>query len=159
MSGSDPLSPYGLPTSPRANRQMLSPLSTSFPVRAHRPHTSHVPRSATPTSGLSSHPTSALSSHPPSSDSEKTPYPEYINTRHKHNRRRSSLIFVNATVPLSPSSTYSTQEDPFEGLKPRKRSALGRFFCCFGKEERARRRVVRETQFEKVGEVGHWTEV
>jgi hypothetical protein len=33
-----------------------------------------------------------------------------------------------------------------------------RLFCCFGREERARRKVLKETGFEKVGEMGHWSE-
>jgi hypothetical protein len=75
-------------------------------------------------------------------------------------RNRDSLIFINATIPLSPSSTASSpsKENPYDGLAPRKRSGLARLFCCFGREERARRRIVRDTEFEKVGEMGHWSE-
>ncbi|KAH7084156.1 hypothetical protein FB567DRAFT_76369 [Paraphoma chrysanthemicola] len=133
MSGPSPLSPYGLPTSPRANRQMLSPLDTSFPSNESR-----TPISVSPYSDKAS---------PQSS----------IDTRH---RNRDSLIFINATIPLSPSSTSSSpsKENPYEGLVPRKRSGLARLFCCFGREERTRRRIMRETEFEKVGEPSHWSE-
>jgi hypothetical protein len=51
------------------------------------------------------------------------------------------------------------KEQPFEGLAPRRRNGFARLFCCFGREERARRRVVRETEYEKVGEKCHWTEI
>lgn len=127
---SSPLSPYGLPTSPRANRPMLSPINTGFP--------SNQSRTPSPYSDASSPAT-------------------LVETRH---RNHDSLIFINATIPLSPSSTSSSpsKENPYEGLTPRKRSGLARFFCCFGREERARRRIMRETEFEKVGEAGHWTE-
>ncbi|KAF2821074.1 hypothetical protein CC86DRAFT_108299 [Ophiobolus disseminans] len=137
MSAHSPFSPYGLPTSPRAHRQMLSPLDTTF--RSNQTQT----------------PTTASSS--PSPYSDKASPQSLIDTRH---RNRDSLIFINATIPLSPSSTSSipSKEDPYAGLAPRKRSGLARLFCCFGREERARRRVVRDTEFEKVGEAGHWTE-
>jgi hypothetical protein len=128
------MSPYGLPSSPRANRQMLSPLDTSFSSN----------ESTTPS--------------PYSDKSEKASPQSLIDTRH---RNRDSLIFINATIPLSPTSstTSSTyKESPYEGLTARKRSGFARFFCCFGREERARRRIIRETEFEKVGEPGHWSE-
>ncbi|KAJ4987071.1 hypothetical protein SVAN01_07487 [Stagonosporopsis vannaccii] len=79
----------------------------------------------------------------------------------RRQRSVSSLIFANATIPLSPASSFSndsTADALLEGLRPRKRSGLVRFFCCFGREERARRRVLRETGFEKVGLDGHWSE-
>jgi hypothetical protein len=91
----------------------------------------------------------SFSTHP----EQTTPYSD------KTARSRSSLIFANATIPLSPSSTASSpRENPYEGLAPRKRSGLARLFCCFGREERARRRVVRETEYEKVEVAGHWSE-
>ncbi|KNG46786.1 hypothetical protein DDE82_006054 [Stemphylium lycopersici] len=126
MSSYPPLSPNGLPSSPRANRQMqmLSPLDTSFPSTA--PHTSS----------------------PYSSGSEKQP-------------SKPVDIFADATIPLSPASSTSSstiKENPYEGLEPRKRSGLARLFCCLGREERARRRVNRSLEFEKVGEACHWTE-
>jgi hypothetical protein len=121
---SSPPSPYaGLPASPRATRQALSPIDTSF------------------------------STHSTLQEQSMTPYSD------KTARSRSSLIFANATIPLSPSSTASSpRENPYEGLAPRKRSGLARLFCCFGREERARRRVVRDTEYEKVGVAGHWSE-
>ncbi|KAF1913080.1 hypothetical protein BDU57DRAFT_559230 [Ampelomyces quisqualis] len=127
---SSPISPYALPTSPRANRPILSPINTAF--------LSNQSRTSSPCSDNSSPQT-------------------LVETRH---RNHDSLIFINATVPLSPSSISSSppKENPYEGLRPRKRSGLARLFCCFGREERARRRIVRETEFEKVGEAGHWTE-
>ncbi|EAT87044.2 hypothetical protein HBI56_139840 [Parastagonospora nodorum] len=124
--------PYGLPTSPRANRVMLSPITTSFPSNA--------------------------SSTTPSPYSDGSSPRTLVETQQYRNR--DSLIFINATIPLSPSSTSSSphKENPYDGLVPRKRNGLARLFCCFGREERARRRVVRETEFEKVGEMGHWSE-
>ncbi|KAF1926908.1 uncharacterized protein M421DRAFT_422150 [Didymella exigua CBS 183.55] len=125
--------PTGLPTSPRANRQMLLPLDTSFPAQDSTPS--------------SSSDTLASQSQQP------TP-----NTRH---RNHDSLIFINATIPLSPASSTSNDSSSdalLDGLTPRKRNGFVRFFCCFGREERARRRVFRETQFEKVGEKSHWSE-
>jgi hypothetical protein len=130
---SAPLSPYGLPTSPRANRPMLSPIDTTFSAN----------QSQTPTN---------LSPY-----SDKSSVRTLVEPR--HHRNQDSLIFINATIPLSPSSTSSSRKaDPYEGLTPRKRSGFARLFCCFGREERARRRVARDTEFEKVGEAGHWTE-
>ncbi|KAF3048372.1 hypothetical protein E8E12_011738 [Didymella heteroderae] len=125
--------PTGLPTSPRANRQMLLPLDTTFRAQ-----------DSTPSS----------SSETLASQSEQTS----PNTRL---RNRNSLIFANATIPLSPVSSTSDESSSdtlLDGLTPRKRNGFVRFFCCFGREERARRRVLRETQFEKVGEKCHWTE-
>jgi hypothetical protein len=151
MWGPPPISPYGLPTSPRANREMLAHIETTFPAK-----------SLTPDSALSSNPTysekSTSYSANPSPYSDKASPQSLIDTRH---RNRDSLIFINATIPLSPTSSSSSstlRENPYAGLTPRKRSALGRLFRCFGRQERARRRVVRDTEFEKVGEAGHWTE-
>lgn len=79
-------------------------------------------------------------------------------------RNADSMIFVNATIPLSPVSTTSDRsaleerEAPFEGLAPRKRNGLARLFCCFGREERARRRAQRFAEYEEVGTGGHWSE-
>ncbi|KAF2010276.1 hypothetical protein BU24DRAFT_54944 [Aaosphaeria arxii CBS 175.79] len=74
-------------------------------------------------------------------------------------RRQDSLIFMNATIPLSPTSPLSeNNHGPYDGLVPRKRSGLARLFCCFGREESARRRAMRSMDFEKVGERQHWTE-
>ncbi|KAF2127658.1 hypothetical protein P153DRAFT_398254 [Dothidotthia symphoricarpi CBS 119687] len=72
----------------------------------------------------------------------------------------SDSIFANATIPLSPasSSASSSSSSPYDGLAPRKRNPIVRLFSCFGREERARRRVERAEGFEKVGEGGHWTE-
>lgn len=70
-------------------------------------------------------------------------------------------IFADATIPLSPMSTASSslsKENPYEGLEPRKRSGLARLFSCLGREERARRRMNRSLEFEKVGDKCHWTE-
>ncbi|KAH7385334.1 hypothetical protein DE146DRAFT_759580 [Phaeosphaeria sp. MPI-PUGE-AT-0046c] len=131
---SSPPSHYGLPASPRADRQMLLPIDTTFSLDQSRSHTEPPP---------------------PYSDAS----PQTLSSARQH-RNRDSLIFINATIPLSPSSTSSSpiKENPYDGLAPRKRSGLARLFCCFGREERARRRVIRETEFEKVGEAGHWTE-
>jgi hypothetical protein len=137
MSSYTQTPPMGLPTSPRANRQMLSPLDTSFPLQTST-------QGSTPSSS-----SETLASH-----SEQT-------TTHTRLRSRDSLIFANATIPLSPvssTSNDSTTDGLLDGLTPRKRNGLVRFFCCFGREERTRRRVMRETQFEKVGEKCHWTE-
>lgn len=137
-----PQSPHGLPASPRANRQMalLTPLDTSIP-------TSPSPYSGS-TEGSSS-PASTLVAPPPTSTA-------------RHHRNADSLIFINATIPLSPaSSTHSSlhkHSSPYDGLAPRKRSGFARFFSCLGREERSRRRVARETEFVKVGEDVHWTE-
>ncbi|KAF1354280.1 hypothetical protein EJ07DRAFT_168440 [Lizonia empirigonia] len=125
---------FGLPKSPRANRQMLLPLDTALSAQ-------------TPSTPSSSSETLASESQQP------TP-----NTRH---RNHDSLIFINATIPLSPASSTSndsTSDAQLDGLVPRKRSGFARLFCCFGREERARRRVLRATQFEKVGEKSHWSE-
>ncbi|EMD62266.1 hypothetical protein COCSADRAFT_161876 [Bipolaris sorokiniana ND90Pr] len=125
MSSYPQLSPSGLPSSPRANRQMelLSPLDTSFPSSVSQ------------------------TSSPYSSTSEKQTL-------------KSVDIFADATIPLSPISTTSSmsKENPYAGLEPRKRSGLARLFSCLGREERARRRMNRSLEFEKVGDKCHWTE-
>ncbi|KAF2623247.1 hypothetical protein BU25DRAFT_180410 [Macroventuria anomochaeta] len=134
MSSFTQSTPVGLPQSPRANRQMLLPLDTSFSTQ----------EPSTPSS----------SSETLSSQSQQ-PTP---NIRH---RNRDSFIFINATIPLSPASSTSNDSasDAFlQGLAPRKRDGFARLFCCFGREERARRRELRATQFEKVGEKSHWSE-
>lgn len=127
----------GLPSSPRVNRQMLLPLNTTFQIQDSTQH--NTPSSSSET----------LASH-----SERM-------TPHTRHRNRDSLIFANATIPLSPVSSTSGESSSdtlLDGLTPRKRNGFVRFFCCFGREERARRRVLRETGFEKVGEKCHWTE-
>lgn len=132
------LSPYGLPHTPRAKPQMLSPLTTTLPTDKSEATTPLTPYS--------------------DNTNEKVSPQTLVDTRH---RNRDSLIFINATIPLSPASSTSSspfKENPYEGLTPRKRSGFARFFCCFGREERARRRIVRETEFEKVGEASHWSE-
>lgn len=133
---SAPNSPFGgLPTSPRAFRTPLEPINTSL-----RPATSV---------GTS-----------PYSDSvsEKQSPQSFTDNRQ---RRRDSMIFVNATIPLSPeaSPVMKYEEQPFDGLAPRPRNGLARLFCCFGREERARRRAQRFAEYEKVGEKCHWTEL
>ncbi len=139
MPSPSPYSPMvvGIPSSPRANRQnqMLAPLDTSYSSR----NESHTP---SPYSGASE---------------KVSPQSTTLDSRH---RNRDSLIFANATIPLSPvSSTDSIKkEDPYAGLAPRKRSAFARFFTCLGREERARRKAFMEQEFVKVGESSHWSE-
>lgn len=130
-----PDSPYGLPSTPRATRQELSPLDTSF-----RPKPGQY-------SDLSTSSTEKVSSAQSFRDDRQ--------------RRRDSLIFANATIPLSPppSSPSTFKESPFEGVTPRRRNPFVRLFCCLGREERARRRAAWADEFEKVGEKRHWTEV
>ncbi|KAF2870455.1 hypothetical protein BDV95DRAFT_496191 [Massariosphaeria phaeospora] len=136
-------SPYGLPLSP-------SP----------RVNHAHLTRLDTNTSSTSSPASSRTTSPYSASDNEKGSPAVFIDTRQ---RRRSSLIFANATIPLSPASSisreYAAEKEGFEGLAPRKRSGLARLFCCFGREERARRRAMRFADFEQVGEDCHWTEL
>ena len=125
---------YGSAQSSRQNRQILLPLDTSFSKRE------------------TSNPFSS------SETLENEPQQQTPNTRH---RNHDSLIFINATIPLSPVSSISndsTSDALLEGLVPRKRNGFARLFCCFSREERARRRVLRATQFEKVGEKSHWSE-
>ncbi|KAH6629365.1 hypothetical protein C7974DRAFT_394317 [Boeremia exigua] len=131
MSSFTRSSPAGLPQSPRATRPMLLPIDTSCS-----------PDSTTP-----------YSSSETLASQSQTPI-----TRH---RSAESLIFANATIPLSPASSISNESNSdtlLEGLRPRRRNGFARFFCCFGREERARRRVMMATQYEKVGEKAHWTE-
>ncbi|KAF1952374.1 hypothetical protein CC80DRAFT_179553 [Byssothecium circinans] len=126
---------HSLPSSPRATRQTLAPLNTSL-----RPTTSPDP---SPYADLVS---------------EKSPQ-SFVDNRQ---RSRDSLIFANATIPLSPDMpppSMEYKEQPFDGLAPRRRNGIARLFCCFGREERARRRANRFTEFEKVGEKCHWTEM
>lgn len=135
MAHLPPNSPYGLPSSPRAIRHNLPAINTNVrPTTSPTPYTDKTP--------------------------EKQPAPVFIDTRQ---RNRDSLIFVNATIPLSPisasSSTMEYKEQPFQGLAPRRRNGLARLFCCFGREERARRRAMRDLEYEKVGEKCHWTEI
>ncbi|KAJ4289084.1 hypothetical protein N0V90_011426 [Kalmusia sp. IMI 367209] len=130
-----PHSPYGLPSSPRASRPGLSPLDTSF-----RPMTSagYSDASASPNEKHSAH--------------------SFTDNRQ---RRRDSLIFVNATIPLSPpaSPPSAYKEEPLSGLTPRRRNPFARLFCCLGREERARRRAAWADEYEKVGEKRHWSEL
>ena len=138
MPSPSPYSPVavGIPTSPRANRQnsLLAPLDTSYSSRNN-----------------------ALTPSPYSGASEKPSPQSSIDTKHRH---RDSLIFVNATIPISPvSSTDSIQKvDPYAGVTPRKRSPFARFFTCLGREERARRKAFMDQDFVKVGESSHWSE-
>ncbi|CAI6330496.1 unnamed protein product [Periconia digitata] len=136
MSALPPNSPFGgLPSSPRAFRQTLDPINTSL-----RPATSGNPSPYT------------------DSASEKQSPQSFIDNRQ---RNRDSLIFANATIPLSPNASpiMEYKEQPFDGLAPRPRNGLARLFCCFGREERARRRAMRFAEYEKVGEKCHWTEL
>ncbi|KAL5419697.1 hypothetical protein PMIN03_000301 [Paraphaeosphaeria minitans] len=131
-----PISPYGLPPSPRATRPGLSPIVTTF--RTTPPSYSDV----TP------------------SPNEKASAQSYSFTDTRP-RRRDSDIFANATIPLSPppSPPSACKESPFEGVTLRRRNPLARLFCCLGREERARRRAMWADEFEQVGEKRHWTEV
>ncbi|KAF2684047.1 hypothetical protein K458DRAFT_303623 [Lentithecium fluviatile CBS 122367] len=134
MASLPPNSPCGLPSSPRAIRQALPTLNTNF-----RPTTSP----------------GRYSDNTPEKQSAST----FIDTRQ---RNRDSLIFVNATIPLSPASPSDSmeyKEQPFDGLVARRRNGFARLFCCFGSEERARRRAMRGMEYEKVGEKCHWTEM
>ncbi|KAF2639606.1 hypothetical protein P280DRAFT_42059 [Massarina eburnea CBS 473.64] len=121
----------GIPSMPRATRQTLAPLDTTL-----RPTTSPSP------------------SPYADSVSEKT------SPQNFSDNRQGNDIFANATIPLSPTTSPSMvyKEQPFDGLTPRRRNGLARLFCCFGREERARRRM-RFTEFEQVGEKRHWSEL
>ncbi|KAF2279244.1 uncharacterized protein EI97DRAFT_430341 [Westerdykella ornata] len=90
--------------------------------------------------------------------SEKTVPQDLVDRR---GRRRDSLVFIDATIPTSPLSSTSTHEPDaaFDGLVPRRRNGFARLFSCFGREERARRRTERHTEYVKVGEDRHWTEL
>lgn len=139
----------GLPRSPRANHHTLLPLDISV---SSQDSTSSTSFDSTPSSSQDSTPSSSSETLASQSRQPRSA------TRH---RNRDSLIFINATIPLSPASSTSNEsssEALLDGLGPRRRNGFVRFFCCFGREERARRRVVRETQFEKVGEKSHWSE-
>lgn len=137
MAGLPPNSPFGLPSSPRATRQPLTPINTTM-------------LSSAPAGGPSPY------SDNMSAASEKSS--TFIDTRQ---RNRDSFIFTNATIPLSPQASPSMEykEQPFDGLAPRPRNGLARLFCCFGREERARRRAMRSLEYEKVGEKCHWSEM
>ncbi|KAF2742094.1 hypothetical protein M011DRAFT_413251 [Sporormia fimetaria CBS 119925] len=131
LSPTQEKSPFpGLPKSPRPNQQAFSPNPSLY-------------------NGSGSPVTS-----------EKTMPQAFVDRRR---RSPSSLIFVDATIPLSPpcsvtSSSHESLDAPLEGLAPRKRTGFARFFSCLGREERARRRTQRPSDYVKVGESCHWTE-
>lgn len=140
MSSHPPVTPKlpfaGLPATPRPTRQVFYPkIKTDVD--------------------------SAYGSAASSATSEKALwFPQaYIDTRQRH---PDSMIFVNATIPLSPPYSAASVEAPqaeFDGLAPRKRNAFARLFSCLGREEKARRRHNSlYTQYEKVGAPLHWTE-
>ncbi|KAF2801001.1 hypothetical protein K505DRAFT_320105 [Melanomma pulvis-pyrius CBS 109.77] len=136
----------GLPANPRAQRQMLYPLDTSMSMgSAPSQHSQHSSYSSLPP--------------PPYTPTEKPSRQVFIDPRV---RNADSLIFANATIPLSPTSSTSSdsqsQSQPLNGLAPRKRNGFARLFCCFGREERARRRFARDNDYEKVGGDLHWSE-
>ncbi|RMZ70103.1 hypothetical protein GMOD_00000157 [Pyrenophora seminiperda CCB06] len=128
MSSYPPLSPSGLPSSPRVNRQMqmLSPIETSY--------SDTTPRNS--------------SSSPNPTTSEKPKARDIF---------AEATIPLSPATSASSSGSYN-KEDPYAGLAPRKRSGFARLFCCLGREERARRRADRHLEFVKVGEEVHWTE-
>ncbi|ORY18540.1 hypothetical protein BCR34DRAFT_473319 [Clohesyomyces aquaticus] len=126
---------YGLPKSPRPNN-MLFPINTS----------PSAPSSPRFDSGATS---------PASQASEKPQL--FIDTRA---RRRESMIFVNATIPLSPvSSLTGTRGDRSNTHIPgsRKRSGIAKWFSCFGSEAREKRKR-QYGDFERMEDV-HWTEL
>ncbi|KAF2193284.1 hypothetical protein K469DRAFT_552627 [Zopfia rhizophila CBS 207.26] len=124
--------PCGLPKSPRPNK-MLLPIDTTIP-----------------------NPSSQCGYGAPSSAGtcEKTLQPQFVDTR---KRNRDSLIFINATIPLSPASSISKEYSDRSSLdSERKRSGLARLFgWCFGGAERRRNRYA---EFEEVKSC-HWTEL
>ncbi|KAF2004683.1 hypothetical protein P154DRAFT_36289 [Amniculicola lignicola CBS 123094] len=128
-----PYSPRGRPTTSRQG-SMLSPIITSFPS-------------------------------PSSQRCDSAASSPYKDVPERRIRNQDSLIFVNATIPLSPTAPNHQENTsaPYDGVAPRKRSGFARLFCCFGREERARRRAVRmewnNMSYEKVGEDIHWTEL
>ncbi|KAF2736791.1 hypothetical protein EJ04DRAFT_510893 [Polyplosphaeria fusca] len=126
-----PYSPYaGLPASPRPINTSLPPYSTTSPT-------------TTPT------PSSAIS----------TKNGLLIDNR---NHAPSDLIFANATIPLSPTTSSSsssiTSNEKFLDTPLKKRTALARLFCCFGAQERARRRRNRYVMEYERPEDLHWSE-
>lgn len=132
----------GLPSSPRSQRENLSPLDTT--MSNHNSPSTHSAYSDLTSSPYSFH--------------EKSSRKAFMDPRV---RNHDSLIFANATIPLSPTSSTSSSEPldrPMNGLAPRKRNGFARLFCCFGRDERARRRFARENDFEKVGNDRHWSE-
>ncbi|KAF2472970.1 uncharacterized protein BDR25DRAFT_341738 [Lindgomyces ingoldianus] len=144
MSSYSPRSPFGLPQSPRPNGMlspgMLSPINTTLSS----------PSSPRYDSGATSPTNQALS--------EKGPQPIFIDTRQ---RRRESMIFVNATIPLSPRSSIALGDrSDTQSLRepPRKRRGIARLFCCFSSEARERRKRQRYMDFERMEDV-HWTEL
>ncbi|KAF2713117.1 hypothetical protein K504DRAFT_461698 [Pleomassaria siparia CBS 279.74] len=139
----------GLPSNPRAQRQMLHPLDTNQAM-------------GNPTSTHNSYSTldqnSTTNSSQPYTSHEKPTRAVFIDPRV---RNADSAIFANATIPLSPTTSStdgSEDEDGLDGLAPRRRNALARLFCCFGRDERARRRFARDHHYEKVGGDLHWSE-
>ncbi|KAF2262192.1 hypothetical protein CC78DRAFT_325365 [Lojkania enalia] len=127
-------SPFGLPATPRPVR-MAYPLDTSFHGRRVDSAT-HSP-TITPDVVIS----------------EKNGV--LIDGR-RHGRE--TMIFAQATIPLSPATTApSCEPEPFYD-PVQKRSVFARLFCCFGREERIRRRKARDLEFEKPENL-HWTEL
>jgi hypothetical protein len=131
----------GLPASPRSPRQMLYPIDTGMSMNS---------------------PTGKHSSYTPSPYGTPREIPSRQVFLDPRTRSPESMIFANATVPLSPttSSNGSSRSEgkALDGLAPRKRNGFVRLFCCFGRDERARRRIARDNDFQKVGDVHHWSE-
>jgi hypothetical protein len=129
----------GLPASPRSPRQMLYPIDTGMSMNS---------------------PSEKHSSYTPSPYGTPREIPSRQVFLDPRTRSPESMIFANATVPLSPtSSNVSSEGKALDGLAPRKRNGFARLFSCFGRDERARRRIARENDFQKVGEVSHWSEL
>ncbi|KAF2122356.1 hypothetical protein BDV96DRAFT_594244 [Lophiotrema nucula] len=153
MSSYPPNSPYGLPRSPRP-QQMLYPIDTSVGRRDSNNTNKRYD------SGNSS-PYTSNDSTPETCISEKNGM--LIDNR-QHSRE--TAIFANATIPLSPASSSSASNHGSdndevyfgEGVRPRKRNPFARLFCCFGKEERARRKADRWVVEYERPEDCHWTE-
>jgi hypothetical protein len=130
----------GLPATPRSARQMLYPIDTAMSLKSpSEKHSSYTPS--------------------PYGTPREIPSRQVFVDPRAHSPE--SMIFANATIPLSPTSSNrssSSEGRALSGLTPRKRNGFARLFCCFGREERARRRIARETDFKKVGDASHWSE-
>ena len=155
----------GLPKSPRHYRPSLSPIDTSVSSSG-----SPSPSSSQFDSGYSS--TSSIAS-PQKYEDTLPPLPLFSNQQRMRLRPRNpdSMMFVNATIPLSPMEDRSERyvEDPLLGqpikqtstTQKKPKSSFGRLMHkCFrgGAEKRRQRDLQRYGEVERI-ETGHWTDM
>lgn len=173
-------STMGLPNTPRASKPILSPIDTTVLSPGSSRYDSGYSSTSSSPQKLSAD--TFRTFHACTPDDVHVPDSYYSFRQPNRRRAQNSMMFVNATVPLSPerlsyrirqSPLLPTKEDEFlDSLDPlapsptetedkKKKGFRGLMRRCFrdGKERRHRRNLERFGEVEEVCPAGHWTDM